>query len=191
MPALDVGENLGRGALARTHRAVHVAVPVGGGLAAHPVDPAHRRPDRRAEPHQRSRAEDAHRAAPGPRLGHPAELEVLLWMESPVAKDLLELGQDLLAALPRRGGLEHARTIAADEPHDDPGLPVRRRDVEASADRPLVAQELTGEAVLAPERLVAEDLRLAQGAPWHPLGRLVAGLRQARVVPDPPPPGRR
>ena len=112
-------------------------------------------------------------------------------MESPVAKDLLELGQDLLAALPRRGRLEHARTIAADEPHDDPGLPVRRGDVEARADRPLVAQELTGEAVLAPERLVVEDLRLDQGAHRHPLGQLVAVLRQERVVPDPPRQGRR
>src|SRR4051794_7878288 len=78
MAGSDLAQDLGRRALTRAHRAVHVAVPVRRGLGAGPVDPSARPADRRAELHQRAGTEDAHRAAARPDLGDPAELEVVL-----------------------------------------------------------------------------------------------------------------
>src|SRR2546423_1658224 len=70
---LQLREHLGRGALARPHRAVHVAVPVGRGLRAGPVNRPDRRPQRGAEVEQHAGREERHRTATVPLLLGPVE----------------------------------------------------------------------------------------------------------------------
>src|SRR3954453_9753324 len=88
--------------LARAHGAVHVALPVVGGLGAGPVDAPDRGAQGRPVLAQRARAGDRRRAAVTPPLGRPVQVEVVDRVEEPVvAEDAGELGEDAGAALGR------------------------------------------------------------------------------------------
>src|SRR5207302_2746177 len=92
-------QHLVGGALAGAHRAVHVAVPVGGGLGARPVDPSHRRPQRRAVLAEHPGWVDAHRAAAGPLLAGPRELHAVDGLQRLLAEQVGEGLEDRLLAV--------------------------------------------------------------------------------------------
>src|SRR5436309_7167366 len=99
---LDLCQDLGGGALARAHRAVHVAVPVRRRLGAGPVDRADRGAYRRAEVEQGARSEHRDRAAPRPLLGRPVlehEVARALGLVAEVVGEALEGGIPLLVRI--------------------------------------------------------------------------------------------
>src|SRR5207247_3958890 len=141
-------QRLRRRALARAHRAVHVAAPVVRGLGAGPVDLSQRLADRRAEVDQRSGRQYADRAAARVRVGRPVLLAEVLQVCGLVPEVLDEVVDACLLPVLDRARRPLARLAAAAEAEDDAGLAVLRRRVDRQLAPPDVRERLAGEAAV-------------------------------------------
>ncbi len=178
-------QHLGGGALAGADRPVHVAVPVGRGLGAGPMDPADGLTDRVAVGRHQPGRVDADGTATTPALLGPLRGEELGRLHRLGTEQLGKLGED---RVPPGGTIEvgeAARAVAADEPEDDAGPAVLGAVVEGRVDEAVRRQRRAVQPLRAPEGRPVGSRDLRQRPLGEPLGERVAGAGHRRVVVDP------
>src|SRR5437867_3382674 len=111
----EAGEDLGRGALARLHRAVHVAAPLGGGLGTGPVNRADRLAQRVAVARPHAGCEVGAVAAARPLLLRPVELDVVAGVGRAWAEEAHERVDHRLPAFGERHARQAPGLVALEE----------------------------------------------------------------------------